>query len=222
MKRVTCLFVSLLCAAAGVLSAQEGNGGIPKEVFYLMPDMAQGSVNFVGRAPATGRFNICAIDNSIRYNDKDGTELMVEIDGDMTSVVIGGVTFVPVDGMFYRLYPITGDVSVAVRREVLLMTDSKTAGYGMESQTTAVSTIMGMNGDSKLYLFEDSKDIPYRMKETAFLYRGDTVLSLAKRSFQRCFPGARDAIDEWFSKNKKMDGTKVEEIISLCREWGAK
>lgn len=220
MRKILSLFAALLCGSA-ILSAQEGNGGLPKDVFYLLPDMAQGSVGFLGKAPATGKFNICAVDNTIRYKDKDGQELMVEITNDMTSVVIGGVTFVPVDGVFYRLYPITGDVSVAVKREVLLMTDSKTSGYGMESQTTAVSNYSGLQGESRFYQFEDSRDIPYRMTETAFLYRNDSVLTLAKRSFQRCFPGAKDAIDAWFSEHKKMDATKVEEIIALCREWGA-
>ena len=170
MRKVLCLLVSLLCGAAFLLSAQEGNGGLPKDVFYLMPDMANGSVQFRGKAPATGKFNICAVDNTIRYLDKNGTELAVEIEDDMTRVVIGGVTFVPYDGAFLRLYPLTGDVSAAIKRNVLLLTDSKTSGYGMESQTTAVSTIMGIEGDSKDYLFEDNKDVPYRMSETIFLY----------------------------------------------------
>ncbi|NLZ20222.1 MAG: hypothetical protein GXY24_08205 [Bacteroidales bacterium] len=221
MRRTVCLMASLFWGVLCLLQAQDGKGGISKEVFYLMPDMAQGSVQFVGKAPATGKFNICAIDNTIRYNDKDGTELMVEIEDDMTSVVIGGVTFVPVDKVFYRLYPITGDASVAVKRDVLLLTDSKTSGYGMESQTTAVTNIMGMQDGARYYLFEDNKDVPYRMTESAFLYRGDTVLTLSKRSFQRCFPNAKDAIDAWFSQHKKMDPTKVEEVIALCREWAA-
>ena len=93
MKRVLCLLASLLCGAAWILPAQNGNGGLSKDVFYLMPDMAQGSVNFIGKAPATGKFNICAIDNTIRYKDKDGTELMVEIEKDMTAVTIGGTAF---------------------------------------------------------------------------------------------------------------------------------
>ena len=219
MKRVLCLLASLLCGAAWILPAQNGNGGLSKDVFYLMPDMAQGSVNFIGKAPATGKFNICAIDNTIRYKDKDGTELMVEIEKDMTAVTIGGVTFVPVDGVFYRLYPISGDVSVAVKRDVLLMTDSKVSAYGMESQTTAVTSLMGVSNESKMYMFEESQDMPFRMSETAFLYRNDAVLTLAKRSFQRCFPNAKDAIDDWFAKNKKMDGTKVEQVLALCREW---
>ena len=131
MRKVLCLLVSLLCGAAFLLPAQEGNGGLPKDVFYLLPDMASGSVQFRGQPPATGKFNICAVDNTIRYIDKDGTELMVEIDDDMTRVVIGGVTFVPYDGAFLRLYPMSGDVSAAIKRNVLLLTDSKTSGYGI-------------------------------------------------------------------------------------------
>ena len=221
MKRVFCLFATLLCGSAFILPAQDGNGGLPKDVFYLMPDMAQGSVSFVGKAPATGKFNICAVDNTIRYKDSDGKELMVEIENDMTNVTIGGVTFVPVDKVFYRLYPITGDVSVAVKRDVLLMTDSKTGAYGMESQTTAVTSMMGVTNEAKFYEFESSKDVPYRMSEAAFLYRNDSILTLTKRSFQRCFPGAKDAIDAWFNEHKKMDSSKIEEVIALCREWGA-
>lgn len=222
MRRFFCLIASLCWGALGFLQAQEGNGGISKEVFYLMPDMASGSVQFSGKAPATGKFNICAIDNTIRYKDKDGTELMVEISDDMTRVTIGGVSFVPVDRVFYRLYPVTDEVSVAVNRNVLVLTDSKTSGYGMESQTTAVTNIMGMQGDTRYYLFEESQDVPYRMTETAALYRGNALLTLTKKNFQRCFPGAKDDIDAWFSQHKKMDPTKVESIMELCREWAAK
>ena len=219
MRKVLCLFVSLLCGAAFLLPAQDGKGGVPADVFYLMPEMASGSVQFRGQAPATGKFNICAVDNTIRYKDQDGTELAVEIDNDMTRVVIGGVTFVPYDGAFLRLYPLAGDAYAAVRRNVLLLTDSKTSGYGMESQTTAVTNLMGMQDGAKYYQFEESKDIPYRLSETFFLYKGDSVLTLTKRNFQKCFPDSKDAIDAWFSQNKKMDNSEVEAIMALCREW---
>ena len=219
MRKILCLLVSLFCGAAFILPAQEGNGGVPKDVFYLMPDMANGSVQFRGQPPATGKFNICAVDNTIRYIDQEGTELAVEIEDDMTRVVIGGVTFVPYDGAFLRLYPLTGDVSAAIRRNVLLLTDSKTSGYGMESQTTAVTSLMGLQGDTKYYQFEESKDIPYRLSETIFLYKGDSVLTLTKKNFQKCFPESKDAIDAWFSQNKKLDASKVEAVMELCREW---
>lgn len=221
MRKVLCLFVSLFWGAMCFLPAQDGKGGVPKDVFYLMPDMATGSVQFRDQAPATGKFNICAIDNTIRYIDKDGTELAVEIEDNMTRVVIGGVTFVPYDGAFLRLYPMSGDVYAAIRRNVLLLTDSKTSGYGMESQTTAVTNLMGLQDDAKYYQFEESKDIPYRLSETFFLYKGDSVLTLTKKNFQKCFPGSKDAIDAWFSQHKKMDPTNVESIMALCREWAA-
>ena len=222
MKRILCLFVSLLWGAASLLSAQDEKGGVPEDVFYLMPEMANGSVQFRGQAPATGKFNICAIDNTVRYKDRDGTELAVDITEDMTRVVIGGITFIPHNGMFLRLHPISDDVSVAVQRSVLLMTDSKTSGYGMESQTTAVSNVMGISSDTRYYQFKDSKDIPYRMSETAFLCKGESVMTLNKRNLQKCFPQSKDAIDAWFSQNKKLDASKVETVMELCREWAGK
>ena len=221
MKRITALAAAALLGAAA-LWAQDGNGGIPREVFYLMPELTQGSVRFVGKAPATGKFNICAIDNTIRYKDRSGTELAVELDDEIAGVTLGDVTFIPVDGAFYRLYPITGDVSVAVRRDVLLMTDSKTASYGMDSQTTAVSTMMGMNEGGKVFNFEDMQAVPYRMSETAFLYRNDAVLTLSKRSFTKCFPAAKADIDAWFAANKKMDGADIAGVLALACEWAAK
>ncbi|MBR5075744.1 MAG: hypothetical protein IKX28_01875 [Bacteroidales bacterium] len=219
MKRLFALAVAALFGSAAALWAQDGDGGLPVDVFYLMPEMAQGSVQFRDKAPAIGKFNICAVDNTIRYNDKDGTELAVEMDDSMTRVVIGGVTFVPYNGGFLRLIPVTDEVSVAVRRNVLLLTDSKTSGYGMESQTTAVSNVMGIQSDSKYYLFDENRNVPYRLSEEAFLYRKDAVLTLTKKNFQRCFPDGKDAIEAWFSAHRKMDGSKVEEVLSLAREW---
>ncbi len=36
------------------LFAQEGKAGLTKEVFYLMPDMAYGTIQFNDKAPAPG------------------------------------------------------------------------------------------------------------------------------------------------------------------------
>ena len=142
----------------------------------------------------------------------------MEIEDDMTRVVIGGVTFVPYDGAFLRLYPLTGDVSAAIKRNVLLLTDSKTSGYGMESQTTAVSTIMGIEGASKYYLFEDNKDVPYRMSETASLFKDGSFMPINKRNCQRVFPNAKDKIDAYF-KDHKNAPSDIGEVIALCKEW---
>jgi len=218
MKKTFLMAAAALLWAASAIYAQD-KVGITKEVFYLMPDMAQGSVYFIGKSPATGKLNICAVDNTVRYQDKNGEELAVEIDDTMTRVVIDGVIFVPYDGVFLRLYPFGDDCGVAVRRNVLILSDSKVASYGMESQTTAVTNIVGFTANGKIYSLEDGIDVPYRMSETVYVYRDGNIMSLNKRNLQRCFPEAKDKIDAYFSEHKKLDNSDPEKVLALVREW---
>ena len=129
--------ISLIAAfglSASLLSAQD-NIGIPADVFYLMPKMAQGTLLFRDKSPITGQFNICAVDNTVRFKDK-GTELAMEEDESMLEVIIDGIPFLHRDGTFYRLYAVSDEAFVAVKREVLIMNDTKMASYGMESNTS--------------------------------------------------------------------------------------
>ncbi len=218
MKKFIVSAAAALFWAASALFAQDGEG-LTKEVFYLMPDMASGSVYFNDKAPAHGDLNICAVDNTVRFLDKDGQELAVEIDESMTRVVIDGVIFVPFEGVFLRLYPFGEDAGVAVRRNVLVLSDSKVASYGMESQTTAVTSIVGFSSDGKIYSLEEGIKVPYRMTETAYVYRNGTILSLSKRNLQRSFPEAKDKIEAYFSEHKKLDNSDPAKVIALVKEW---
>ena len=218
MKKFIVSAAAALFWAASALFAQDGEG-LTKEVFYLMPDMASGSVYFNDKAPAHGDLNICAVDNTIRFLDKDGQELAVEIDESMTRVVIDGVIFVPFEGVFLRLYPFGEDAGVAVRRNVLVLSDSKVASYGMESQTTAVTSIVGFSSDGKIYSLEEGIKVPYRMTETAYVYRNGNILSLSKRNLQRCFPEAKDKIEAYFSEHKKLDNSDPAMVIALVKDW---
>ena len=215
--------ISLLAAlglSAFLLSAQD-NIGLPADVFYLMPKMAQGTLLFRDKSPVTGQFNICAVDNTVRFKNK-GTELAMEEDESLLEVIIDQVPFLHRDGTFYRLYAVSDEAFVAVKRDVLIMSDAKTASYGMESNTTAVQTIETFNMTGRTLDLSDMKDIPYRMTETAALYRKGSLLSLNKRNFAKCFPDKKDEIDAWFAANKRVNPQDIELVLSLCKEWGVK
>ena len=66
------------------------------------------------------------------------------------------------------------------------------------------------------------EDVPYRMTETAALYRKGTLLTLSKRNFTKCFPDRKSEIDAWFAANKKINPQDIETVLALCKEWGAK
>ena len=216
MKRILASLATAFMAVA-LLSAQE-NTGIPADVFYLMPKAGKGTVIFRDKAPAQGTFNICAVDNTIRYKDKDGTELAVEADASIRRVIIDGVTFLNDNNVFVRLYPVADGVSLAVKRDILLMTDSKAAGYGMESQTTAVSTVSGLSQD-KVYTFEESQNVPYRMNQSVSLCRNEQLMALSRRNLVKCFPAAKAEIEAYFSEHKKLDDKDVDALVALCKTW---
>ncbi len=221
MRRILIMAAAALFWAATALFAQEGKAGLTKEVFYLMPDMAFGTIQFNDKAPARGDMNICAVDNSIRYMEH-GTELSVELDDSIVSVTIGNVLFVPYEGVFLRIYPFGDASGVAVRRNVVLLTDGKMASFGMESNTTAVSSIVSFNTGFHNISLEESLDIPYRLNETAFLYRDGNVMTLTKRNLTRCFPNAKADIEAWFGEHKKLSQDDVQKVLELCREWSEK
>lgn len=219
MKRIFTLLAAL-SLNVGLLSAQD-TVGIPNEVFYLMPKMTQGTLLFRDKSPIPGQFNICAVDNTVRFMDK-GTELAMEDDDSMLEIVFNDVAFLHRDGTYYRLYPMTDEAFVAVRRDVLIMNDAKMGSYGMESNTTAIQTIETVSAPGRILNLSDMKEVPYRMTETAALYRKGSIISLNKRNLVRCFPDKKAEIEAWFDANKKIDPTDVPAVLALCKQWSGK
>lgn len=219
MKRILTLLAALQLTV-GFLSAQD-SVGIPNDVFYLMPKMTQGTLLFRDKSPIPGQFNICAVDNTVRFMDK-GTELAMEDDESMLEVVFNDVAFLHRDGTYYHLYPVTDEAFVAVRRDVLIMNDAKMGSYGMESNTTAIQTIETVSAPGRILNLADMKEVPYRMTETAALYRKGSIISLNKRNLVRCFPDKKAEIEAWFDANKKIDPTDVPAVLELCKQWGGK
>lgn len=216
MKRLLFL-LTLLSVSAGLLSAQETTL-IPEDVFYLMPSFGNGSVVYRGQPPIRGSFNICAVDNTVRFKDADGQELAAE-DTDLVQVSIDNVTFVKDGDHFLRLYPVSEDVSVAVHRNLLILTDSKTGAYGGQSQTTAVTEYSGFTAEGRLFKLDEIRELPYRMSETASLCRGQSVIALNKRNLQRCFPQSKDVIEEYFDSHKSLPANDIPAILELCKLW---
>lgn len=208
-----------LCAAF----AQETKTGIPEEVFYLMPKFGTGYVVYEGQAPMRGLINICAIDNSVRFKDSNGQEMAADNPGSIQQVVIDNTSFMRNGNQgFARLVSVApgGEVAVAVKRDVTVMTDSKRGAYGMESQTTAVQEYTGFSSANRMYMLDEMRDFPYRVSETASLFKDGSFMPINKRNCQRVFPNAKDKIDAYF-KDHKNAPSDVNEVIALCKEWGA-
>ena len=215
MKRIL-LLLSLL--AAPLLHAQV-NVGVPADVFYLMPEMTPGTLRFQDRF-VNGRFNICAVDQTLRFLNEKGEELALEDASQLLQVNFGDLMFVHADNAFYRLYPVSDAAYVAVKRDVTVMTDTKRSSYGMDSQTTAVQEVGVLDAGGHVIHFNDARRYPYEMVETAYLYRNGRLVRWSKKNCIKCFPVKKAEIETWFAENKKADATDIDTVLAKCREWG--
>ena len=217
MKRFFSLLLALVLAVPSVLA--QVNAGIPADVFYLMPEMTRGTLRFQDRT-VSGKFNICAVDQTLRFLNEKGVELALDNDGDLMQVNFGDTMFLHAEGAFYRLYPVSDAAYVAVKRDVTIRTDTKSSSYGMASSTTAVEEVGLVQGDGHLVSFNDARQYPYKMTETAFLYRNGYLVRWNKKNCVKCFPFKKADIEAWFADHKKADDTDIDTVLALCKEWG--
>lgn len=212
------------CLLAGLhtgLRAQEPQlGGIPADVYYLLPAFQTGLVYIAGQGPAQGELNICAIDNTLRFKDQDGKELVASEPDKIISVVVGDNYFIRSNGAFYRRLLVSGDIGIAVRRQVVVRTDVKRGAYGMEDQTSSIREYSTLIAEGVSFKLNENKEYPYTVDETLFLCRGNSVIPLTKRNLRKFFPDRKDEIDAWFKAGNDIPKT-VGELSELLARWSA-
>lgn len=208
MKRI----LSLLALFAGLTAlGQEAQGNIPADVFYMLPEFGQGMVYFSDRGPAQGEMNVCAVDQTLRFKDKDGQELASNADN-ITKVVIDTVIFVRIDGAFYRLYPVSDDLSLAYRRDVEILRDVRKGAFGSESRTSAIREVASLQTDGVMYTLQRAANYPYNVTESCFLFQAGDVVPVNKRNLRKRFPDRKDELDTWLKSNalpKTLDDTRA-------------
>ena len=193
---IAILWAALLLVPMGAAAQDDTKQGIPAELYYMMPSFMDGMVYLSGQSPAQGRMNICAEDHTLRFLDKNGQELASGADN-IVKVQIDTAVFIRDDGLFYRLYPVTGDVVIAHLRKVEILRDVKTGAYGMESRVSSIRTAGSFQTDGVMYTLERSKDYPYKVDETCYLYKDGKVVPLSKRNLRKYFPERKDDIDAY-------------------------
>lgn len=212
------LLLALLAAPLAVSAQTSAGTGIPYDVYYLMPQFADGYVFIRGQAPAKGKLNICAVNNSLRFINNDGTELEASDPESILKVVIDTVSFIRDNSVFYRMYPVSADMGVALERRVRIVRDQKATGYGGSSQTAAVKEYGAIITDSAIFQFDKDKTYPYEVFEEVCVYKGNIVVPLNKKTLRKLFPAKKAEIDAWFKAGnalpKDVPGAKA-----LLAQW---
>lgn len=215
-----CLLVFFLALAAPLaLRAQEpAPKAIPDEDFYLMPSFCDGMVYLRGQAPAQGKMNICAVDNTLRFIDNNGVELEAANAEQIVRVQLDTVWFIRSRGVFYRMYPASYDMGVALRRDVRIIRDAKEGAYGGSSQTSSIREYGSLYTESGIYNLNTNKKYPYDVKETLYLYKGEGVYPLSKNNLKKLFPDKKADIEAWFKAGNSLPKTAAE-AQALLASW---
>lgn len=217
MKRF--LTILLFFAALAGARAQETTGqDLPEEVAYLMPTFMQGTVYIRGQGPAQGKLNICAVDNTLRFIDDNGTEMAAASHDNIIKVFIDTVAFVRHQNAFLRLCPVAGDMGIAVKREVRIVTDAKQGAYGGTSQTSAINEYSSLYAEGGIFQLNKNRKYPYKVSESLFVYNGDTVLTPTKNNLRKLFPDKKDEVDAYF-KSKRSFPDNMDEARALISQW---
>ena len=203
--------IKILLAAGlfGILplaaSAQEESQGVTAEIYYLMPEFGDGMIWFSNQGPAQGKMNICAEDNSLRYLDKNGQEVVAASIDNVVKVQIDTAVFIRNEGVFYRIYPVSDEIAVAVRRDLDIQRDAQRGAYGGYSRTSSIREYSTLYADGVAYQLEKSQKYPFTLSETCFLYTGGKIASLSKRTLRKLFPQRKDDIDAYLKSGSLPD-----------------
>ena len=218
MKLRAIVFALLLLAASAMAQEKKAPNGISAEVYYLMPQFSEGTVYLRGQRPLQGKMNICAVDNTLRFIGPDGEELSATEDGDIVKVRIDSVMFLRDHDIFYRLYPLSSEMGVALQREVRIFWDAKEGAYGSVSQTSSIQQYGIIHSDGSTHTLSGLKEYPYSVSEIPSIYKEGAIYPITRKNLRKLFPAHKDEIDAWFKAGNKLPET-VSEALDFLTRW---
>lgn len=188
---------------------------VPDSVLYMMPSFGNGRITYTDGDFSTGRFNICTLDQTLRYLDGDGN-VMVLADGNSVSrVTIGGVLFYHDKGIYIKTVEVSGENALGINRKMII-NDAKKGAYGSESQTTNITQVNRMDDAANGISYSFSGDVKYKMQEKPYLIVKNKVYEASKSSINKCFPDKKDFIKNYLKENK-VHWNNLEEVKALFK-----
>ena len=105
----------LLALSAGAQSAQaDFEASLPDTVKYVMPAFGPGNILYKDGGFSRGSFNICTVDNTLRYIDTDESEKVLADPSQVESVSISGVLFLHTQNMYLGVVGDYDDILLCV------------------------------------------------------------------------------------------------------------
>jgi hypothetical protein len=131
-------------------------------------------------------------------------------------VQIDTAVFIRNEGVFYRIYPVSDEMAVAVRRDLTIQRDAQRGAYGGYSRTSSIREYSTLYADGVAYKLEKSQKYPFTVSETCFLYTGGKIASLSKRTLRKLFPQRKDDIDAYLKSDRSLPD-KLPDVQAFLR-----
>ena len=183
-------------------------------VKFVVPEFQSGVVIFNDGNYARGPINISTIEQRIYFVSPEGEYQVLTNEDQVTRVTIKNRTFVKSKYGYVEILHNNDKASLgAVRRTSFFETEKKGA-YGMASQTTSVTTIGSIQANGTMYTLGVDQTTPFKYKVIPYLYKDGKVLMSNKKSFQKCFPDKKAAIEEYL-KDHPVDFESMDDVSAL-------
>ena len=186
---------------------------VPDSLLYMMPAFDNGRVTYTDGDFSTGRFNICTLDQTLRYLDGNGDVMVLADAASISRVNIGGILFYHYNDMYIKSVDTAGEIILGVNRKMII-NDSKRGAYGSESQTTNITQVNRVDDTANGIVYSFAGDVKYKMQERPFLVLKNKVYEASKSSLSKCFPDKKDFIKSYL-KEHKVHWNNVQEVKAL-------
>ena len=206
----------LLALSAGAQSAQaDFEATLPDSVKYVMPAFGPGNILYKDGGYSRGSFNICTVDNTLRYKDTDESEKVLADPSQVESVSISGVLFLHVQNMYLGVVGDYDDVLLCVEKR-LVFDDRKVGAYGTTSATSSIRTVGASTESGSTFRFSNVK---YEVRETPYLYKKGRLQVPSKKALSKLFPAKKAEIEAYLEENRVefSDYQQVEALLEKLK-----
>ena len=193
-----CAFCLLALSARAQSAQADFEASLPDSVKYVMPAFGPGNILYKDGGFSRGSFNICTVDNTLRYRDTDQSEKVLADPSQVESVSISGVLFLHTQNMYLGVVTDYDDVLLCVEKR-MVFDDRKVGAYGTKSATSSIRTVGASTDNGSTFRFSNVK---YEVRETPYLYKKGRVYVPSKKTLAKLFPAKKADIEAYLESNR--------------------
>ena len=174
---------------------------MPDSLKYVLPQFENGQVTFSNGEFATGRLNICTLDQRVHFIDTDGTVKALDANDTVDRVRLGNYLFLKYNGQYVGLTDSIDDIYLGVIKNVRVETDKKTGAYGMKSETTNITEYSSIATGGVTYDLSEAILGDYKYTQTPMLIKGKVIYPVTKKRLLKYFPDKAGIIEAYIDEH---------------------